>query len=224
MKLSNKVIKNLWLFLLVVLIMLGNGMPVWLIGALSLLILAAPLVREFINPSHLDERQRYIGHFSSHIAFSAYLALLLFVMIFSYVHKGLNPPAELYLLLVVPLVIKFIISLFQNYGLKSAAQGIGYFFSAIWLLFALFSHGFSWETLMEMLPFLVLFFISWLANRSALVSGTGFILLSVALLFFFGGWNRFDVYTRLLMYALIPLPLFLSGGALLLSLKLKEDE
>lgn len=223
MKISISLLKNMWLFGIVILMMLGRGLPMWLLVILIILALAAPLMREFRAKSNLDERQRFIGHFSSHIAFYVFIGLILFVMLNNFVSQEINPAPEWYMLLIVPLVIKLFISIFQNYGLQHAAQGIGYFFSGVWLLFALFSHGFQFETLMGSLPFLLIAATAWYSGKNPLIGGIGFLLLSIGLLIFFNGWMNLDLYVRLLMYSLIPLPLLLSGGALIISLKSKEE-
>ncbi len=223
MKISMSLLKTVWLFAIVVLIMLGRGLPIWLLIVFTILALATPLVREFRKKTDLDERQVYISHFSSHISFYVVIGLLLFLMIQEYVKKGINPPPQWYLVLLVPLVIKFFINLFQNFGLRSGARGIGFFFAGIWLLFVLFSHGFQFETLIGSIPFLLMTAAAWFSERYPLYCGLGFIILTIVLLFFFGGWMKFDIYVRLLMYSLIPLPLLLSGIALLLSVFLKEE-
>jgi len=223
MKISMSLLKNIWLFGIVILMMLGRGLPMWLLVILIVLALAAPLLREFSAKTVLDERQRFIGHFSSHIAFYVFIGLILFVMLNNFVSKGENPDPEWYMLLIIPLVIKLFISIFQNYGLKPAAQGIGYFFSGIWLLFVIFSHGFQPGSLMGAIPFLLMALVSWYSGKKPLIGGIGFLILSVGLMIFFGGWMKFDLYVRMLMYSLIPLPLLLSGSALLLSVYLKEE-
>ncbi len=216
-------LKTIWLFGIVVLIMLGRGLPMWLLVVFIILALAAPLFREFRKKTDLDERQLYISHFSSHISFYVIVGLILFVMIQEFVKTGVNPPSQWYMVLLVPLVIKFIISIFQNFGLRFGARGIGLFFASVWLLFVLFSHGFQFESLIGSIPFLLMAVTAWYSKRFPLYCGLGFIILTIGLLFFFGAWMNFDIYVRLLMYALIPLPLLLSGGALLLSVYLKEE-
>ena len=223
MKISMSLLKPIWLFGIVVLIMLGRGLPIWLLIIFIILALTVPLLREFRKKSDLDERQLYISHFSSHISFYVLIGLILFVMIQEFVKTGVNPPPQWYMVLLVPLVIKFFISIFQNFGLRSGARGIGFFFAGIWLLFALFSHGFQFETLIGSVPFLLMATVAWFSKRYPLYCGLGFIVLTIALLFFFGAWMNFELYVRLLMYSLIPLPLLLSGSALLLSIYLKEE-
>ena len=215
MKISNSILKNLWLFAVVLLIMVANGLPVWALISLSVILLSLPLYREFHPATDLDERQITIGHFSSHIAFYAYLLLMLIVISVEFISKGENPDNKWYMLLIVPLLIKFFISLFQNYGPRKTAQLIGYFFASIWLLFATLSHGVSFEGLIEFLPFIPIYLTCWAAGKWPLIPGIGFLLIATFLLYFFGAWMRMDIYGRVLMYSLIPLPLYLSGLALI---------
>ncbi len=223
MKINRSIFKSLYLFAVVFLIMIARGLPVWLLSVIIIIALAAPLFRENMRKTDLDERQVYIGHLSSHLSFFVFIALLLFVMLEAYVAKGKNPEPQLYLLLIVPLVIKLLISVFMNYGAVRAASLIAYFFAGVWLLFVLLSHGISIETLIGVLPFLPIIALAWYTPRFPLLCGIGFLLFSAGLLFFFRGWLKLDIYVRLLMYALIPLPLLFSGIALLTGYE-KEEE
>lgn len=224
MKINMSILKSLYLFAIVFLIMIAGGLPLWLLSIFIIIALAAPLVRENSKKTDLDERQIYIGHLSSHIAFFVLIGLLLFVMLEAYVSKGENPEPQWYLLLIVPLVIKFLLSLFLNYGAVRAASLIAYFFAGVWLLFVVLSHGISVDTLIGVLPFLPIIAIAWFAPKAPYISGIGFILLTIGLTIFFRGWLNLDIYVRLIMYTLIPLPLLLSGIALLTGYKTRENE
>ena len=214
MQIAVKLFKSLWLFLLVLLVMVANGLPPLVVGGLALIILLVPLWREYTTLSDLDERQRYISHLSSHIAFYVFLGLVVFIIVYRYLAKGQEVPPELNLLLIVPLVIKFLVSLFHSYGPLRTAQSIGYFFGGIWVLFALLSHGISLGSIMESLPFLLFIVIGQMAKRWPLVCGAAFVLLAVALIVLFGAWRQMDLFVQLLMWLLIPLPLFTAGIAL----------
>ena len=216
MNISKSMLKSFWLFLLVILIMVANGLPAWLVGLLAVVILGAPLLREFKKGTDLDERQIALSHFSSHLAFFVLLALIVLVMIVEFIAQGKNPDPQWYMLLIVPLVIKLLISLFQNYGTVPTAQWIGYFFAGIWLLFVLLSHGLSLESLIEAIPFIIILAVAWFSRKYPLAGGLAFVLLAIGLLFFFRAWWNLDVYVRILMYTLIPLPLLISGVALLI--------
>ncbi len=222
MKIKTSLIHSVYLVGVALLVLVAQGLPLWLLSVIIVMALGAPLVREFRKNTDLDERQVYISHFSSHIAYYVFLALLLFVILRSYLKSGINPDPEWYMLLIIPLVVKFLLSLFKNYGAVRASSWVAYFFGTVWLLFVLFSHGISFGALMEALPFILIILLGWAATKYPLWAGIGFLLLAVALLVFFGAWWRLGVYVRLLMYALIPLPLVVSGLALVLN-KVEEE-
>ncbi len=223
MKIPLSLLKIFWLIALVFILMVGWRLPLPLLTILIVLFLVAPLWREFSRKSDLDERQVFISHFSSHIAFYVFLGLLLFTLLYLYAPQHKNPEPHWYALLLIPLVVKFLVSLFQNYGALQASRWIGYFFGFSWLLFAVLSHGASISLLIEALPFLFILLIAWYSRKNSLVAGIFFILLAGGMLLFFNGWNRFDLFVRLLMYSLLPLPLFVSGVALVIARKKKEE-
>jgi len=205
-------------------VMLGSGLPLWALIPVLIILLAVPLLRELTHKSDADERQVFISHYSSHLALYVFVALILFVMIYDYQTSGQHPGNKFYMLLLVPLVVKFIISLVQNYGAGAAGRWIGYFFASVWLLFSLLDHGLSLMTFMQAAPFIVLFGVAWFSKKQPLICGIIYIALSVGSLFFFKGWINMGVYGVILMYSLIPLPVFISGVALVRSSIKKEEE
>ena len=222
-KISSSMLKSLWLFAVVLVIMISSGLPIWLLVTVLILLLALPLLREITHRSDADERQIYISHYSSHLALYVFVALILFVMIHDYQLSGTQPDVKFYMLLLVPLVIKFIISLLQNYGAGTAGRWIGYFFASVWLLFALLDHGFSLMGVIQALPFIVLFALAWYSKKQPLICGILYIVLALAGLFFFKGWIKMGIYGLILMYTLVPLPVFISGTALVFSSIKKEE-
>ncbi len=216
---SKSLLKAIWLFAVVIAIMMAGGLPLWLLAPLLVVLLAAPLIREFSGHSDLDERQRYISHLSSHIALYVIIGLILFVMVYESISHHEPPEPALFMILIIPLVIKFIISLFENYGATRASQLIAGFFAAAWILFVLLSHGFTLTMLIESLPFLLILLVVLLIRKKPLWAGLALIVLAAALTVIFRAWMRFDLYVRLLMYTLIPIPLIISGVALLWNTK-----
>ncbi|MFZ5516931.1 MAG: hypothetical protein ACOY90_09860 [Candidatus Zhuqueibacterota bacterium] len=307
---SSSILKSLWLLLVVLLIMLGNGMPLFCIVFLALIVLAAPLVREFSKSTNLDERQVQISHLSSHIAYFSYSTLVAFVLCYEWFVKAQGPVVEWFVLLFLPMVVKIIICLYQSYGFVSGLRGlihlffrgiipskqvderqnlignfsshiafyvytamvvfyiifkfiavktepttvwhfllvvpllvkfyssffmyygaargaryVCYFIAGIFLLFVMLSHGASLGALIEAAPFALMLGVAILSRRYPRIAGIVLIVLGVGSLILFSGWNRFDIYLRMTMYSLIPLPLFISGGGLLfVRRKLKEEE
>jgi hypothetical protein len=171
--------------------------------------------------STIDERQHIIGNFSSHIAFYIYMILLVTWLLFKFFAAHKNPGDNLwYALLLVPLLIKFYVSLFKNYGAGTGARIISFIILGILFLFTLLSHGISLEMIIEATPFLILAAIVLLSYRFPKTSGGIFILLGVGSLIFF---NWHGLYDRLLMGSIIPLPLILSGSALLTEKNLHDE-
>ncbi|MCK4447125.1 MAG: hypothetical protein KAW56_08585 [Candidatus Marinimicrobia bacterium] len=221
MKISLSMLKSIWLFLVVILLMVGRGLPVPVLVIFIILALAAPLIREFRKRTDLDERQIHISRFSSHIAFYIYIALVLLVMVNKFIAKGENPSNEFYMLLLVPMVIKFFISVFQNYDSIKAARLIGYLFGGSWLLFIILSHGVSIKFIIEALPFLLLIAAALLSSRYPRPSGIVYTVLGLATVYIYIKVN-FDIYMKLIMVSILSLPLLLSGIAMFLSVKYKK--
>ncbi|NOX87808.1 MAG: hypothetical protein GXO77_02200 [Calditrichaeota bacterium] len=215
MKVNSSIIKALWLLVIVLLVMGGRAMPMPLLIALLLIVFFAPIIREFRPQTDLDERQLQISHLSSHISFYVFIALTVLVMLKDYIGKGQNPPPYLYMLLLIPLLVKLLISVYQNYDPRRVAFWIGYGWLGVWALFIVLSHGISPEALIELTPFLAVIVLAVLFRKKILISGVLFIVFAIGLSLFFRGWLRLDLYVRLLMYALVPLPLLISGIVLI---------
>ncbi len=293
------VIKSLWFLMLVLLVMVGRGLPFPLLVALAFITLSIPLIREFLCKKALDERQIQIGHHSSHFAYFTYTILLLFIIIrelvlngqieiltftillivplifkmilgliqkygsgkglrhnllllfrglipfnkaderqdaignlsshiafyvfviltlififIQFIKKGENPPNLWYTLLIVPLLIKLFTSFLMTYGAVTGARFIGFTIVGIFFLFILLSHGISLGTVMESIPFLIVFIFLMLAGKYRRLAGILLILVAVGLAIFFRGWRNIDIFGRILMFALIPIPVLICGAAL----------
>jgi|WetSurMetagenome_2_1015567.scaffolds.fasta_scaffold99918_1 hypothetical protein len=170
----------------------------------------------------IDERQNVIGNFSSHIAFYVYTIMVVAWSLYRFNTADKHPGNLWNMLLLVPMLIKFYISLFKNYGAGTGARIICFVIAGIWLLFVLLSHGISLEMIIEATPFLLLTATAFLSHRFPKVTGSIFILLGIGSLTFFH-WHNFEIYQRLLMYSIIPLPLVLSGSALLSAKKYSDE-
>lgn len=126
MKKAIPVLKALWFLLVVMLIFAGRNMGFVSALILTLAALVAPILREIFSKADLDERQRQVSHASSHLAYFAYTALLLFALMREWLKTGELPSALLFVLLGAPLLIKMAVCLVQNYG--SVRGGPGGFF------------------------------------------------------------------------------------------------
>jgi len=175
---------------------------------------AVPLIREFVHRSHVDVRQLQISRFSTAMAFYAYLVVLLIVLIKDYLIQNKHPGDAMLALLVIPLAVKLFISLLQNHPPQKAARSITLFFAGVWLIFALLSHGLSWMTLVEMLPFLLLTGLALATDRWPRLCGVLLILLGLGFGFVFLPSQR-SFYGGLMLFTVLALPMLLSGIALL---------
>ncbi|MBN2092214.1 hypothetical protein JW964_21520 [candidate division KSB1 bacterium] len=172
------------------------------------------LFRGLIPFNKADERQEAIGNLSSHIAFYVFVILTLMFIFIQFIKKGENPPNLWYMLLIVPLLIKLFSSFLMTYGAIAGARFIGFTIVSIFFLFILLSHGISLGTVMESIPFLIVFIFLMLAGKYPRIAGTLLILVAVALTIFFRSWRNMDIFGRILMFALIPIPVLICGAAL----------
>ncbi len=214
MKNKMSILKSLWMIIVVFLVFAAQGLPVFISIPFLLLALAAPLYREFRPKSDLDERQLQLSHFSSHLSFYAYISLILIVMILEYFSKRENPPNLFYMLLLTPLTLKFLISIFQNFNRIQAATYVGLFFSSVFLLFNLLSHNIlTFEGIIQTTPFILLLTASILAKKIPFVSGLIFALLSLISFVIFR--SNFDIYLKILLFSVLSLPFLFCSFALL---------
>jgi len=177
-----------------------------------------------IVPSHTaDERQHVVGNFSSHIAFYVFLTLTISVILINFIRAGTEPPTLWYMLLIVPLLSKLFTSFFMSYGAVRGAQFIGSTIVLLFFIFILLSHGLSLGSLMEAIPFIIILTVIGLAQKIPRIAGAILVLLAIGLgLFFYVRvWSRMDIYVCIIMFSLIPIPVFLSGMALLIHRRLK---
>jgi hypothetical protein len=171
--------------------------------------------RGVVPQKTLDERQDIIGNFSSHIALYLYTAILLSYILFRFILSHEHPGNIWYMLLIVPVLIKLYVSLLKNYGAGTGARSICFIITGIILLFVVLSHGAGIETIIEASPFLLFLIITMLSFRFPRTAGFIFLCLGIGSLVVFRGWQNFEIYLRILMYSFLPLPLILSGWALL---------
>ncbi len=179
--------------------------------------------RGIIPSKKTDEWQQAVGNFSSHIAFYVFLTLTISIIFVQFIRFDLEPPTLWYMLLIVPMLSKLYTSYFMSFGAVRGAQFVGGTIVLFFFLFILLSHGLTLVSLMEALPFILIFIMIGLAKKIPRIAGAILVLLALALgLFFYVKvWYRMDVYLCVLMFSLIPIPVFLSGVALLIHQHMK---
>ncbi len=225
MKNIRNLLAGAYLLALVGAIMLGfsRALPPPVLIPAAVVLVAIPLIREFLHRSHVDERQLQISRFSTTMAFYAYLIILLIVLIKDYLIQNKHPGDAMLALLVIPLAVKLFISLLQNHHPQNAARSIALFFAGVWLFFVLLSHGLAWMTLVEMLPFLLLVGLAPAIDRWPRVCGLLLILIGLGFGFVFVRGQR-NFYAGVMLFTVLALPMLLSGLALLLPEQKQEQE
>jgi len=179
------------------------------------------LWRGILPARKIDERQNAIGNFSSHVAFYVWLAVMVTIIFSKFISKGENPTTIWYTLLMTPLLVRLYTSFFMTYGGYRGGRFIIYSIVGIVLVFVLLSHGLSLESVVEALPFLLVPALLVWAMRYPRVTGVLLCILALLSVYFFHGWHNFDLYLRIMMFALIPVPIFIGGIAIMI--KPKEE-
>jgi len=127
MKKLSPVLISLWFLMLFFLVVGGSELPFNVYCGLVFVTLLAPLVREFATRAGLDERQLQISHFSSHVAYFVYSILIILISLVEW-QKIPLPPVLIFYLLLVPLLVKMVISFIQRYGTVRGWSGYLYVF------------------------------------------------------------------------------------------------
>lgn len=220
----NKIVTIIWFLLIFLLIVLAGEMPITLLICLLIPAFAYPIYREFRRRTEFDERQIQITRFSSHIALFLFVGLVLFVMIYKYLAKGLPLDAdpEFYMLLLVPLTVKMLINVFQNYEPYKAARLVSYIFGGGWLIFCILDEGITVAFVMQSLPFFILLAAGLGAKKYPLLSGAVLIIIGLAMLVLFVVFANPNIYVKIMIFTLVPFPFMLSGAALIIK-KLKRE-
>jgi len=195
-------------------------MVTWDVDAWVLLIVLAalgPILREVAPAPDLDERQRLLDYRASHYALIVTFGLLFLLHARSWFQLHREPPVELWLLLLAPVVVRTSISVSQGFGTRKMALILGFVCGAAWLAFSTAEQPLSPESALG----LGLIACTALGIRWPYVGGTLLMLAAVASAVFLipvgvrnthGGW----VFVLVMALAL-PLPPFLAGLGLVAS-------
>jgi hypothetical protein len=187
----------------------------WRPEALILLIplaVVGPLLREVTPRPDTDERQRLVDYRASHIALMVTFLLMFALFARSWFQLGHEPPSELWLVLITPLLVRTAITVAQGHGTRRMALILGFVCGAFWLAFSTLSHGLSPESAvgLSIIGFTVL------GLRWPRLGGALLVLVGVAFLALFlvvrGG--RMEWPMVVFMTLALPLPPVLAGIAL----------
>ena len=172
-----------------------------------------PILREVSPARDVDERERLVDYRASHVAFVVTYGLLFLLFARSWFQLKHEPPNELWLLLVAPLLVRVTIAVGRGAGARRMALLLGFVCGVAWLAFSTASHGLSPESAVG--GGVVLF--TALGLRWPRLGGSLLALTGLAFLIFFillpGG--RQDWVGSLFMTLALPLPPLLAGLGLL---------
>lgn len=190
----------------------------WRGEALVLLIplaILGPILREVSPAVDVDERERLVDYRASHVAFVVTYGLLFLLFARSWFQLKHEPPNELWLLLVAPLLVRVTIAVGRGTGARRLALLLGFVCGVVWLAFSTASHGFSPESGVGsgVIAFTALG-IRWPRLGGSLLMITGLVFLLFFILLPLG---RQDWVGSLFMTLALPLPPLLAGLGLLAS-------
>jgi hypothetical protein len=124
-------------------------MAVWNENAWVLLLLLpalGPILREAAPAPDLDERQRLVDYRASHWALVVVYLVLFLLFARAWFQLRKEPPIELWLVLLAPLVVRTVLGVVQGFGGRRLALILGFVCGAAWLAFSTASHGISPES------------------------------------------------------------------------------
>lgn len=137
------IIRGAWIAATALLAAAWNG-DAWVL--LIVLPALGPILREVAPAPDIDERQRLLDYRASHYALIVTYVLLFVLFARSWFQLKHEPPIELWLLLVAPLVVRTVISVAQGFGVRKMALILGFVCGAVWLAFSTAEHPLSPES------------------------------------------------------------------------------
>lgn len=176
-----------------------------------------PILREVAPAPDTDERQRALDYRASHVALIVVYLLLFVLFARSWFQLRREPPIELWLLLVAPLVVRTAIGVARGFGGRRMALILGLVCGAAWLAFSTASHGLSPESAIGLgiIAFTALG-VRWPRLGGALLAvaavACAAVLVPVGVRNTGGDW----VFVAVMALAL-PFPLLLAGAGLIAS-------
>jgi len=198
----------------------GALMAAWNENAwVLLLVLPAlgPILRGAAPAPDLDERQRLVDYRASHWALVAVYLVLFLLFARAWFQLRREPPIELWLVLLAPLVVRTVLGVAQGFGGRKLALILGFVCGAVWLAFSVASHGLHPESALGLgLVAFTALGIRWPRLGGALLAVTAVacaaFLIPVGVKNTGGDW----VFVAVMALAL-PLPVLLAGVGLIAS-------
>lgn len=192
----------------------------WRAEALSLLLLLGLVLPALASlpGAGRDERERALDREASHLALGAVYLLAAGVVIQALLVEGVHPDPRWYLVLLLPLLVRPLVTLGRGRGPRALGLGLGTAIGAFWLAFALLGHGPGTGGLVESAVGGGILAATLAGTRWPAVGGTALLALGIVFAVMLGSrLAGIPGTTAALMVLLLPLPLLVAGGALLAS-------
>ncbi|RKZ19631.1 hypothetical protein DRQ17_00665 [bacterium] len=211
---KRKIVLSIFLSLVAVFIILGLLLsPAYVIGAAILLPIYA-LIIEYGRIVETDEWEKSVNHKAGFYSLIFTIFLQIGVFLKRFFETGNNPEPVYYLLIIFPVVLYYLIVLFQGVFSVKNARMILYVFGGIWILFALLSEGFTIGGLMQSLFGIGFLIVAGVSYGSTIISAFLSFLYAVFLIVFVIV-NSKNPENLLILFLTMGLPLIISGTLLL---------
>lgn len=186
---------------------------------LAMLLLLSPLSIMYTEAQRGDEREKFIRYRAGYLALQLIIVLFVILFIQEALVTGKNPDVIHYLLIIVPIVVYALFLLSESLNLVKSGRIVLYAFGGWWILFSIFSHGLSLESLIKSpigIGFLIPAFLSYRFKRAA-----GFISIFFAtlLVVFLTRSFKEPIFSTTILF-ILPVPLYYSG---IIFLRREED-
>ncbi|WGS65888.1 hypothetical protein [Marinitoga aeolica] len=187
------------LFLITILVSLNY----WF-SLLYLIVILIEIYKDIFS-KNIDEMDRYLRYKTSNITLYIVIGVSAFFLTMDFV-----PEKELLIFYTLfPLLLKNLLYIGYMFNREKVIKRTGYTIFLILALFTILSHGFSVVTLIEMSPWLLVLFATWLAVRYRILGAIVFFG-AAALLTFLIFKNEVDS-AQILTFSLIVTPLLFLG-------------
>ncbi len=192
----------------------------WRVEALSLLLLLGLVIPALASlpGANRDERERALDREASHLALGTVYLLAAGVVIHALLVRGTHPDPRWYLVLALPLLVRPLVTVGRGRGPRILGLGLGAAIGIFWLAFALLGHGFGTAGLIESSVGVAILLGAAAGLRWPRAGGGLLVALGILFAVMLGArLGHVPGTTAALMVLLLPLPLLVAGGALLVS-------
>jgi hypothetical protein len=187
-------------------------------------VFVSPFLRERKVLVDTDERELFLEYKSSHFAYLSYYAVVFFIFADYLLLKYQNPPVEIYLIAIVPGLVKWMFFASNKMMAGRFAIILSVVFGSFWLIFALLSHGISLGFVYESVFGLSLILSAVIGVKYKKVGGVLLLMLSaVFLVLLIKNMGSRSGFTAIVMFFILTLPPFVSGCFLLMTEKSLEE-